>query len=234
MFGTIDSWVVWNLTGGANGGLHITDVTNASRTQLMRLDSLAWDDEMLKTFSIPRVALAAYRVVERSLRRDCDRAATRRAHRGHSRRPAGRAGRADLLPPRRSEEHVRHRLLHADEHWHEAGVIGRRARHYGRVSARQPTCALRARRLDRDCRRARAMAARQPRDHREEQRRRGARGERRGQWRRLHRARVLRPLRAVLERHALAASSQDSRAMPPAHTSRGQHSKRRRTRRAMC
>ena len=41
LFGTIDSWVVWNLTGGANGGLHITDVTNASRTQLMRLDSLA-------------------------------------------------------------------------------------------------------------------------------------------------------------------------------------------------
>jgi glycerol kinase len=53
MFGTIDSWVVWNLTGGSNGGLHITDVTNASRTQLMRLDSLAWDDEMLQTFSIP-------------------------------------------------------------------------------------------------------------------------------------------------------------------------------------
>jgi glycerol kinase len=57
MFGTIDSWVVWNLTGGSNGGLHITDVTNASRTQLMRLDSLAWDDEMLQTFSIPRSLL---------------------------------------------------------------------------------------------------------------------------------------------------------------------------------
>ena len=57
MFGTIDSWVVWNLTGGSNGGMHITDVTNASRTQLMRLDSLAWDDEMLHTFSIPRSLL---------------------------------------------------------------------------------------------------------------------------------------------------------------------------------
>jgi glycerol kinase len=57
MFGTIDSWVVWNLTGGVRGGLHITDVTNASRTQLMRLDSLAWDDEMLKAFSIPRSVL---------------------------------------------------------------------------------------------------------------------------------------------------------------------------------
>ena len=57
LFGTIDSWVVWNLTGGARGGLHVTDVTNASRTQLMRLDSLAWDDELLSTFSIPRSLL---------------------------------------------------------------------------------------------------------------------------------------------------------------------------------
>src|SRR5688572_5583245 len=57
LFGTIDSWVVWNLTGGSNGGLHLTDVTNASRTQLMRLDSLAWDDELLSTFSIPRALL---------------------------------------------------------------------------------------------------------------------------------------------------------------------------------
>jgi glycerol kinase len=53
LFGTMDSWVLWNLTGGAQGGLHVTDVTNASRTQLMRLDSLAWDDEMLGEFSIP-------------------------------------------------------------------------------------------------------------------------------------------------------------------------------------
>jgi glycerol kinase len=57
LFGTIDSWVLWNLTGGAQGGLHVTDVTNASRTQLMRLDTLAWDDELLNTFSIPRSLL---------------------------------------------------------------------------------------------------------------------------------------------------------------------------------
>lgn len=56
-FGTMDTWVLWNLTGGAHGGLHITDVTNASRTQLMRLDSLQWDDELLRTFSIPRSVL---------------------------------------------------------------------------------------------------------------------------------------------------------------------------------
>jgi len=56
-FGTMDTWVLWNLTGGANGGLHLTDVTNASRTQLMRLDTLQWDDELLQTFSIPRGVL---------------------------------------------------------------------------------------------------------------------------------------------------------------------------------
>src|SRR5262245_29678538 len=45
LFGTIDSWLLWNLTGGARGGLHVTDVTNASRTQLMNLNTLEWDDD---------------------------------------------------------------------------------------------------------------------------------------------------------------------------------------------
>jgi glycerol kinase len=57
LFGTIDSWVLWNLTGGPRGGLHITDVTNASRTQLMRLDTLAWDPELLAAFDIPAAVL---------------------------------------------------------------------------------------------------------------------------------------------------------------------------------
>ena len=53
LFGNIDTFLVWHLTGGAGGGVHITDVTNASRTQLMNLKTLAWDDGILKTFSIP-------------------------------------------------------------------------------------------------------------------------------------------------------------------------------------
>jgi glycerol kinase len=57
LFGTIDSWLAWNLTGGPAGGLHITDVTNASRTQLMALASCAWDDELLAAFAIPRACL---------------------------------------------------------------------------------------------------------------------------------------------------------------------------------
>ena len=54
LFGTIDSWIIWNLTGGPGHGLHVTDVTNASRTQLMNLRSRQWDDELLGLFGIPR------------------------------------------------------------------------------------------------------------------------------------------------------------------------------------
>jgi glycerol kinase len=57
LFGTIDSWLVWNLTGGPTGGRHITDVTNASRTQLMGLRSLDWDQAILDLFGIPRACL---------------------------------------------------------------------------------------------------------------------------------------------------------------------------------
>ena len=57
LFGTIDTFLVWQLTGGPRGGLHITDVTNASRTQLMHLDLLDWDDELLAAFDIPRAML---------------------------------------------------------------------------------------------------------------------------------------------------------------------------------
>lgn len=53
LMGTMDTWVVWNMTGGVNGGIHITDVTNASRTMLMDLDTLAWDEQIAKDMTIP-------------------------------------------------------------------------------------------------------------------------------------------------------------------------------------
>ena len=56
-FGTIDSWILWNLSGGTQGGVHFTDVTNASRTLLMNLETLQWDDELLGYFNIPREVL---------------------------------------------------------------------------------------------------------------------------------------------------------------------------------
>lgn len=59
LFGTIDSWIAWNLTGGPNGGVHVTDVTNASRTQLMNLARCAWDEDMLRAYEIPLACLPA-------------------------------------------------------------------------------------------------------------------------------------------------------------------------------
>lgn len=53
LFGTIETWVIWQLTGGADGGAHVTDVSNASRTLIMDLETLAWDDEILKILGIP-------------------------------------------------------------------------------------------------------------------------------------------------------------------------------------
>jgi len=57
VFGNIDTWVLWNLTGGVNGGKHYTDVTNASRTMLMDLKTLDWDAEIMKVMGIPRSML---------------------------------------------------------------------------------------------------------------------------------------------------------------------------------
>jgi glycerol kinase len=61
VFGNIDSYLLWNLTGGVQSGLHCTDVTNASRTQLMNLATLQWDDELLGLFGIPRLMLPEIR-----------------------------------------------------------------------------------------------------------------------------------------------------------------------------
>jgi glycerol kinase len=61
LFGTIDSWLIWNLTGGRDGGQHITDVTNASRTMLMNLATLDWDDELLEILGVPRSMLPQIR-----------------------------------------------------------------------------------------------------------------------------------------------------------------------------
>jgi glycerol kinase len=61
LFGTIDTWLVWNLTGSVNGGIHITDVTNASRTLMMDLKALDWDDEILEILEIPKSMLPEIR-----------------------------------------------------------------------------------------------------------------------------------------------------------------------------
>jgi glycerol kinase len=60
-FGNMDTWCIWNLTGGTDGGLHITDVSNASRTMLMNLETLDWDDELLDAIGVPRSMLPEIR-----------------------------------------------------------------------------------------------------------------------------------------------------------------------------
>ena len=61
LFGTMDTWLIWNLTGGPNGGVHVTDASNASRTLLMNLATLDWDPELLDSLAIPREILPEIR-----------------------------------------------------------------------------------------------------------------------------------------------------------------------------
>ena len=61
LFGNIDAFLLWHLTGGPKGGVHVTDVTNASRTQLMNLETLEWDKELLSAFGIPEAMLPRIR-----------------------------------------------------------------------------------------------------------------------------------------------------------------------------
>jgi glycerol kinase len=61
LFGNIDTFLLWNLTGGPQGGVHVTDVTNASRTQLLNLLTLDWDEKLLRAFGIPRAVLPRVR-----------------------------------------------------------------------------------------------------------------------------------------------------------------------------
>ena len=72
-FGTVDSWLVWRLTGGA---VHATDYSNASRTMLYNIRRLDWDDELLEAFAIPRAILPEVRAVVRMLRQHRPRSAS--------------------------------------------------------------------------------------------------------------------------------------------------------------
>ena len=110
LFGTIDTWLLWNLTG-----LHVTDVTNASRTQLMDLHTLDWDDGLLAAFGIPRAVLpdivpssAVYGVATGEL----DGVPIAGILGDQQAALVGQT----CFAPGRGEEHLRHRLLPADEH----------------------------------------------------------------------------------------------------------------------
>ena len=164
----------------------------------MNLETLDWDDEILGCMGIPKSMLPAIKAsseVYGTAVGDLDGHPDRR----RPRRPAGGPVRPDVLRRRRGEEHLRHRLLHAPQHGHQGRAVEERPADDARLQDRRPARGLRARGLDRDHRRARPVAARQPRADHVVGRGRGAGRDRRGQRRRLLRAGVLRPVRAVLE-----------------------------------
>ena len=115
-FGNIDTWCIWNLTGGVNGGLHITDVTNASRTMLMDLETLAWDADIAATIGVPMSMLPEIRASSQVYGEVKTGNLTGVQRRRRPRRPAGGDVRPGLLLRRRGQEHVRHRQLHAAQH----------------------------------------------------------------------------------------------------------------------
>ena len=96
LFGTPDTWLLWNLTGGPDGGVHATDPTNASRTLLMDLRTLDWDDEPARRDGDPARAASRDPLIQRGVRPG-RRRAVRRARGRDPGRPAGVAVRSHLL-----------------------------------------------------------------------------------------------------------------------------------------
>ena len=96
-FGNMDTWVLWNLTGGTDGGVHATDVTNASRTMLMNLETLDWHEPSLGADGDPALDAARDPLLVGDLRRGHGNRRRRRPDRRDPRRPAGGAVRPDLL-----------------------------------------------------------------------------------------------------------------------------------------
>ena len=163
-FGTVDSFLLWRLTGGA---VHATDATNASRTLLFDIHRGDWDEDLLALFGIPA------RHAARGARQRRRHSATRRPalfggadrHPRHRRRSAGGADRPGLLPARHGQIHLRHRLLRAAQHRAEGDRQPPPPADHDRlpVERRAHLC---ARGLDLRRRRRGAVAARRPRPDR--------------------------------------------------------------------
>ena len=145
LFGTIDCWLLWNMTGGTAGGVHMTDVTNASRTMLMDLRTLDWDDELCELFGVPRAMLP--RIVPSAfgfgVTAPLGAGRRRGADRRGARRPAGGHDGPGVLRARRGEEHLRHRQLPGAQHRRLDPRVRVRAAHYGRLPARCPAAGVR-------------------------------------------------------------------------------------------
>ncbi len=124
VFGTVDSWLAFKLTGR-----HVTDYSNASRTLLFDIHRLDWDPDLCELLGVDPASLPEPRPERRRVRRD-ERAGRLGARGGHRRGPAGRAVRAGVPLARPRQEHLRHRQLRARERGrHRPGAGGRAAHH---------------------------------------------------------------------------------------------------------
>ncbi len=132
--GTIDTWLIWQLT---RGRVHATDVSNASRTLLFNLHTLAWDNEILNYFRIPASLLPE---VKSSSEVFGETAVVRRsaAHRRGGGRPTGVAIRTAMFRARHGEEHLRDWLLPVDEHRRRNSTLRVRAAGDGRLGPPRP------------------------------------------------------------------------------------------------
>ena len=225
LFGTPDSWVVWNLTGGPDGGIHATDVTNASRTMLMDLTTLDWDDELLGFFGIPRAMLPTIHPSS-----DPTAYGTTTGGRGSAPVPitgvlgdqqAATVGQVCFEPGEAKNTYGTGNFLLLNT-GRGARPEHERPAHDGRLPARRREAGLRPRGLDRRDGERGAVAARPAGHHLGRLRGRGARRVGRGHRRRLLRAGVQRPVRPLLaqrrpRRHRRPLALQHQRPPRPRH-----------------
>ncbi len=152
-FGTVDSWLIWKLTGGA---VHATDVSNASRTLLLDLTTLDWDNELLELFGVPRSCsrTSSTRAGQSARPRSSGPSPDRR----RCRRPAGGALRTGVFRARSGEGDIRHGRVSPGEQRLRAEPAPRWRRRDGRLAARLRGAGLRGRGLGLRHRRGAAVA----------------------------------------------------------------------------
>ena len=122
-FGTVETWLIWKLTKGA---VHVTDYSNASRTLLFNINTLDWDEDILKELNIPRCMLP--KPMPSSCVYGCADPAffwRKDSHRWSGRRPAVCIVRTDLFYTGRCKKHLWNRLFSVDEHRRRAGIFGK-------------------------------------------------------------------------------------------------------------
>ena len=192
LFGTMDSWLVWNLTGR-----HLTDVTNASRTMLMNLETLEWDDELLDAFGVPRAMLPEIRSSSEHFGEARGTLAGLPVAAAVGDQQAALFGQTCFARGEAKCTYGTGSFLVMNTGERPGGVDLRAADDRG-LPRRRPGAHLRAGGVDRGDRRARAVVPRQRHAHRQRAGDRDARALGRGQRRLLLRAGLLGPVRAAL------------------------------------